>query len=249
MNDKLKIEEIKNVFGDKPFTSDDLYHFYQKYDPNLKKNTFRWRVYALKNDGVINTLKRGVYSTKSKKDFEPVVSKKLKNLFSKVQNQFPYVDMCIWETSWLNNLMVHQAFSSNIILEIDKDAAPAVFAFLQESHEDVYLNPGKYEVDNYITAGQSNIIIKNLTVTSPLQEIQNITVPTIEKIMVDLFANDEMFITYQGAELQNIYQELFISYNVNQSTLKQYAHKRHIRDKLISFLKKETNIDEDELLI
>ena len=65
MNDKLRTEEIKKVFGNKPFTSDDLYHFYQKYDPNLKKNTFRWRVYALKNDGVINTLKRGVYATKS----------------------------------------------------------------------------------------------------------------------------------------------------------------------------------------
>jgi len=249
MNDKLKIEEIKNVFGDKPFTNDDLYHFYQKYDPDLNKNTFRWRVYALKNDGVIYTLKRGVYATNRKKVVEPAVSKKLKKLFSNVQTQFPYIDMCIWETSWLNNLMVHQAFSNNIVLEIDKDAAPAVFAFLQESHKDVYLNPGKYEVDTYITAGQSNIIIKNLTVTSPLINIQNITIPTIEKIMVDLFADAELFIAYQGAELQNIFQELFRFYNVNRSTLKQYAHKRHIRDKLISFLKNEANIDEDELLM
>lgn len=249
MNDKLKIEEIKNVFGDKPFTNAELYHFYQKYDPNLNKNTFRWRVYALKNDGVINTLKRGVYATKRKKDFEPAVSRKLKNLFSKVQNKFPYIDMCIWETSWLNNFMLHQTFSSNIILEIDKEASSAVFAFLQETHKDVYLNPGKHEVEHYINAGQTNIVIKNLTITSPLQEVQNITVPTIEKIMVDLFADDELFVTYQGSELQNIYQELFMSYSVNRSTLTQYAHKRHIKDKLVSFLKEETNIGEDELLI
>ncbi|MBN2285840.1 MAG: hypothetical protein JXQ26_00295 [Tissierellales bacterium] len=249
MNDKLKIEEIKNVFDDKPFTSDDLYHFYQKYNPNLNKNTFRWRIYALKNDGVIHTLKRGVYVTKSKKDFKPVVSKKLKDLFVKVHNQFPYANMCIWETSWLNNLMLHQAFSSNIILEIDKDAASAVFAFLQESYRDVYLNLGKYKLESYSNAGQSNIVIKNLTITSPLQEVQNITVPTIEKIMVDLFVDDGLFVTYQGAELQNIYQELFMFYSVNRSKLKQYANKRHIKDKLVSFLKEETNIGEDELLI
>ena len=249
MNDKLKIEEIKKVFGDKPFTTDDLYHFYQKYDPNLNKNTFRWRIYALKNEGAINTLKRGVYATTSKKEFEPAVSKKLKNLFSKVQNQFPYVDMCIWETSWLNNLMIHQVFSNNIILEVDKEAASAVFAFLQESYKDVYLNPGKYEVEHYINAGQINIFIKNLTSTSPLQKVQNITVPTIEKIMVDLFADDELFVTYQGAELHNIYRELFVSYNVNRSKLKQYAHKRHKKDKLVSFLKEETSIGEDELLM
>lgn len=249
MNNKLKIEEIKNVFGDKPFTNKELYHFYKKYDPNLNKNTFRWRVYALKNDGAINTLKRGVYSTKSKKVFKPVVNKKLKNLFSSVQKQFPYVDMCIWESSWLNNLMLHQAFSSNIIIEVDKAAASAVFAFLQESHKEVFLNPGKYEVEHYIKAGQTNIVIKNLIITSPLQETQNIKMPTIEKIMVDLFVDDELFVTYQGAELQNIYREIFTSYSVNRSTLTQYAHKRHIKDKLVSFLIEETNIGEDELLL
>lgn len=249
MSDKLRIEEIKHTFGNKPFTSEDLYHFYQKYDPNLKKNTFRWRIYVLKNDGVINTLKRGVYSTKSKKNFEPVVSNKLRNLFSKVKNQFPYLDMCIWETSWLNKFMVHQVFSSNIILEVDKDAASAVFAFLQESQKNVFLNPGKNQVEHYISVGQTSIIIKNLTVTSPLQEVQNIIVPTAEKIMVDLFVDDELFVAYQGAELMNIYQELFNTYHINQSTLKQYAHKRHAKDKLISFLKEETGIDEDKLFI
>lgn len=236
MSNELKIEEIKNVFGDKPFTNKELYHFYQKYDPNLNKNTFRWRVYALKNYGAINTLKRGVYSTKRKKVFEPAVSKQLKNLFAKVQNQFPYVDMCIWESSWLNNLMLHQAFSSNIIIEVDKDAASAVFAFLQESHKDVYLNPKKYEVEHYISAGQTNIVIKTLTITSPLQETQNIKIPTIEKIMVDLFVDDELFVTYQGAELQNIYREVFTSYSVNRSTLTQYANKRHVKDKMDEIL-------------
>lgn len=249
MKDKLKIEVIKDVFRDKPFTSDNLYHFYQKYDPHIKQNTFRWRVYTLKNDGVIHTLKRGVYATKNKKDFEPAINKRLEILFSKVRRQFPYVDMCIWETSWLNNLMIHQAFSNNIILEIDKDAAPAVFAFLQESYKVLYLNPGKYEMENYITADQNSIIIKNLTITSPLQVKENITIPTIEKIMVDLFVDDAMFMTYQGAELQHIYQELFLSYHINRSRLMQYAHKRHKKDKLITFLKEAAKIEEDELLL
>lgn len=249
MNDKLKIEEIKSFFGNNPFTSNELYSFYEKNDPKLNRNTFRWRIHKLKNDGVIISLKRGVYTIKGKKDFEFVVSRKLENLFSRVQKRFPYVDMCIWETSLLNNFMVHQVFSSNIILEIDKDAAPAIFAFLQESYREVYLNPGKYEVETYITAGQSNIIIKNLTVTSPLRKIQDIIIPSIEKIMVDLFVDDELFAAYQGAELQNIYQELFGTFNINQSTLRQYAHKRHVKDKLISFLKEETNIDKNELLI
>jgi len=249
MNNKLRAKVIKTYFGDKPFNSDDLYNFYKNHEPDLKKTTFRWRVYALKNIGAINTLKKGVYVTTSKKNFEPVIDKKLISLFTKVRKQFPYTNMCIWETSWLNNYVVHQAFSSNIILEIERDVATAVFAYLQESYRDVYLNPGKVELENYIIPGQNNIIIKNLTMTSPLTKREDLIVPTIEKIMVDIFIDNELFVSYQGAELQNIYQEFFKTFNINQSRLRQYANKRHVRDKFISFLKKESEIGEDELLI
>ncbi|WP_313125828.1 DUF6577 family protein [Proteiniclasticum ruminis] len=249
MNDKLRAEEIKVYFGDKPFNSNDLYNFYANYEPDLKKTTFRWRVYTLKDNGVISTLKKGVYTTTRKKNFEPAIDKKLVSIFRKVKKQFPYTDMAIWDTSWLNNYMVHQKFTNNIILEVEKDAAPVVFAYLQELYRNVYLNPGKFEVEHYIVSGQKNIIIKNLMMTSPLTEREGLILPTIEKIMVDLFKDDELFAPYQGAELQNIFQEFFYTYNINQSTLRQYANKRHVRDRLIFFLEEETDIDEDKLLI
>ena len=77
MNNKLRIEEIRDVFGSKPFTSDDLYRFYQKYDPYLNMNTFRWRIYTLKKNEAIRTLKRGVYSAKNKSDFKSSVNKEI----------------------------------------------------------------------------------------------------------------------------------------------------------------------------
>jgi hypothetical protein len=249
MSNKLRAKDIKTYFGEKPFMSDDLYSFYRDREPDLKKSTFRWRVYALIKNGAINTLKKGVYIAKSKKDFEPVIDKKLIGLFKKVRKQFRYTNMCIWDTSWLNNFLVHQVFSSNIILEVEKDAATTVFAYLQESYRDVYLNPGRLEVEKYIITGQNNIIIKNLTLTSPLSKREGLVVPTIEKIMVDIFMDSGLFIAYQGAELQNIYQELFKTFKINQSTLRQYANKRHVRDRFISYLKKEAAIDEDVLLI
>lgn len=159
------------------------------------------------------------------------------------------MDMAIWDTSWLNNYIVHQTLSTNIIFEVEKVGAPGMFAYLQKLYRNVYLNPGKFEVENYIVSGQKNIIIKNLTMTSPLTEREGLIVPTIEKIMVDLFKDDELFAPYQGAELQNIFQEFFYTYNINQSTLRQYANKRHVRDRLILFLEEETDIDEDKLLI
>jgi hypothetical protein len=68
------------------------------------------------------------------------------------------------------------------------------------------------------------------------EAVKAIKIPTIEKIMVDLFVDDELFVTYQGAELQNIYREVFTSYSVNRSTLTQYANKRHVKDKMDEIL-------------
>lgn len=129
MNSKMRVDELKRKFNNKPFTSEQFYNFYLEEEPDLKNTTFRWRVHSLKNDGVIYSPKRGLYLIESKDDFKPVIDKKLYSLYKKIKNQFPYSDMCIWETTWLNKYMVHQAISNNIIVEIDKEAASATLAF------------------------------------------------------------------------------------------------------------------------
>jgi|LFRM01.1.fsa_nt_gb hypothetical protein len=249
MDGKLRANEIIAYFKDKPFKADELYQFYTDEEPELKETTFRWRVYALKNNGIINTIKKGVYATEHKNDFEPEITRSLARLFSRVKKNFPYADMAIWETSWLKNHMLHQTIGSDTILEIERDVAPAVFAYLQKSQKDVYLNPGQLEMENYIMPGRSNIIVKNLTVTSPLIERDGVIAPRIEKVMIDLFVEKDLFLTYQGAELQNMYREFFETYNINRSTLGQYANKRHVKKRFITFLKKKANIHEEDLLM
>lgn len=245
----MQIDELKKVFKNNSFTSREFYNFYLKNEPDLKKTTFRWRVHNLKNNGVIYSPKIGLYVISSKKDFKPIIDNKLYGLYKKLNNKFPYSDLCIWETNWLNNYMVHQAISNNIIIEIDKETASSALAFLQESLSNIYLNPRKYEIENYIRFGQSNIIIKNLVVDSPVEDLKNIVIPRIEKIIVDLFAEDALFVTYQGEELKNIYNGFFNQFSINQSTIKRYAARRNVADGLITFLKEETAINDDEIYI
>ncbi len=249
MSDKMRVDELKKTFKNKSFTSDELYDFYLQQVPDLKKTTFRWRVHHLKNEGIIYSPKRGLYVTESKKNFEPTIDKKLYTLYKKLKSQFPYSDMCIWETTWLNNYMVHQAMSNNIIIEIDKEAASAAFAFLQEYMNNIYLNPSKQEIERYIQTGQKNIIVKNLAIDSPVEYKGDIVIPRVEKIMVDLFVEDELYVTYQGGELKNIYAELFYNFSINQSTLKRYAMRRSAFNKLITFLKEDVAINNNELYI
>lgn len=246
---KMQIDELKKIFKNNPFTSREFYNFYLKNEPDLKKTTFRWRVHNLKNNGVIYSPKLGLYVISSKNDFKPLIDNKLYGLYKKIKNQFPYSNLCVWETNWLNNYMVHQAFSNNTIIEIDRETAPSTLAFLQESLKNIYLNPGKHEIEYYMRSGQSNIIIKNLVVESPVEDLKNIVVPRIEKIIVDLFAEDDLFVTYQGEELKNIYNGLFNEFSINQSTIKRYATRRNVADDLITFLREETSINDDEIYI
>lgn len=249
LSNKLRIDELIEAFKNKPFTSEELFRFYIEKEPDLKKTTFRWRVYILKNDGVIQSPKRGLYITESKKKFEPDIDERLYKLYKKIRNKFPYSDICIWKVTWLNNYMVHQSISNNIIVEVDKEATDSVFAFVQESNNNVYLNPGKYEIQTYILPGQNNIIIKNLVVGAPKEDKGDIVIPKIEKIIVDLFADDELYVTYQGGELKSIYEELFNNFSINQSTLYRYASRRNVKDRIITYLKEETAINPEEIYI
>ncbi|OFV72304.1 MULTISPECIES: hypothetical protein [Acetobacterium] len=53
MSDKLRTAKLIKEFGDKPFASNQLYQFYSEEEPDLKETTFRWQVYHLKKEQVI----------------------------------------------------------------------------------------------------------------------------------------------------------------------------------------------------
>lgn len=249
MSDKLRVNEVEKYFGKKLFTSEQLFQFYLEKEPDLKESTFRWRVYSLKKQNAIYSIKRGVYVTQNKKSFSPPINKRLKSLYKKIRIKFPYIEISIWDTSWLNNYMVHQPLTKNIIIEVDREAMSSVFAFLQESTKNVFLNPSKHEIETYMITGQSNIIVKNMLIESQIEIRDDVSIPKIEKIMVDLFVDDELYSMYQGGELKNIYAAFFEMFSINQSTLNRYATKRKVKERFLKFLIEETDIDKTELYI
>jgi 3-deoxy-D-manno-octulosonic acid (KDO) 8-phosphate synthase len=51
-------------------------------------------------------------------------------------------------------------------------------------------------------------------------------VPTLEKILVDIIADDALFSAQQG-ELEFIFKSAFDKYNINKSKMKRYASRRN----------------------
>lgn len=240
---KLRVEEMKERFGDVThFTYSELYEFFLEKEPGLKIGTFKWRVYHLKEKGIIRSLKRGKYIFEARKIYTPPISNKLKKIYNLQKKQFPYMSISLWDTSWLNEFMIHQTIKSNIIVEVNRDSMNSVFGVMKSKYGDVYLDPNKDEIKKYVLSSDGAYVINPLLVNSPIFLKENVFVPKIEKILVDIFVDENLFIAYQGQERVNIFENVFDNYSVNLTTLFRYASIRRIKERLISFMKTQTSI-------
>lgn len=71
---------------------------------------------------------------------------------------------------------------------------------------------------------------------SPVQKLGTLTVPLIEKILVDLFADTKLFALFQGSELEFIFSSVLEKYSVNETRMLNYAARRGKRKDLAVFI-------------
>jgi hypothetical protein len=233
----LHIEKLKGHFsGTSHFHTRDVREFYRSFDKDLKTSTINWRIHHLVNQGVLRRMGRGVFQLGKSKIFSPVLSEALKATYKKLKIKFPYAEICVWNTAFLNNMMVHQAAHFFTLVETEREVIDPVFQEVRELKQNVYLNPNRETLRDYVQGNHDAIIIKPLITESPLQEVDSIKTPSIEKILVDLFCDTDLYKTYQGAEMKNIYKEVFSRYTINEKTLLRYANRRKRKKRLIQYL-------------
>ena len=210
----------------------DLTNRIKSHFPTLKENTLQVYISRLKKSGLIANPSRGTYSSEAKPTFTPNFSEENKSLYNQIKREYPFIDICIWDTSFLNDFMVHQAFRSFKIVEVEKDAVNQVFQFLSQNNQNTYLNPKSEVFDNYINPNPNQItIVKTLKSEGPLITSSNIIVPAIEKILVDIVADAEIFSAQQD-ELDHIYKSAFQKYAINKQNLKRYASRRNRKEEI-----------------
>lgn len=77
------------------------------------------------------------------------------------------------------------------------------------------------------------IFVKNLVSEAPLQEVSGIPMPTLEKLLVDILRDSDLFYL-QGRESERIIENAFKMYSVKHSLLFRYSNRRKIKDELLS---------------
>jgi hypothetical protein len=218
------------------FTTNDVYGFFSQTQPSIKRATVNWRIYNLVQQGLLKRIGRGVYSLGKGNCFSPILTKKQKNIFTMVKKQFPLITFCCWHTSVLKEFFQHVSIYDFMLVEVERETIDAVFHFIKETNNNTFKEPSRDMMENFVLESKDAIVIKSLTSEAPLQKVDNITVPSIEKIIVDLYADSEIFFFLQGSEMLNIFTNALEKYTVNTDRLLRYAKRRNKGEELKKIL-------------
>lgn len=194
--------------------------------PSWSDNTINMYLSRLKKEGIISSPSRAIYEMDNNTPFQPNISNSLKRVFKKVKDEFPYITFCIWDTMWLHEFMRHQPFKHYVVVEVEKDASESVFTFLTEIHKNIFFKPDEEIFDRYIHNQDEVLIVKSMVSESPLIEKDKITIPALEKLLVDMIIDISLFSAQQN-EKEFIMRTVMENYTVNELKMRRYAVRRN----------------------
>ena len=142
----------------------------------------------------------------------------------------------------LASFMINLPMIDFILVDVEKVGIESVFDTLQnmELGRNILMTPSKEECKRYLW-GTNAIVVRQLIGQSPLTVVDGCVVPRIEKILVDLVGDNELFFA-SGVETYNIYEFARERINVNMSKLLRYASRRNRKNKVEEII---NSIDND----
>jgi hypothetical protein len=202
----------------------------------MLKSTVNWRVHELVNRHLLERIGKGKFRLGSGTLFIPNLHTKHFKISAAIKQKFPFTSFCIWESSNIKEFSQHISKTSFTLVDVERGAEESVYYLLKEQFTQVFLMPGKEMLNNYIYDLKQSILVRTLVSEAPYKEVKNIAVPTLEKILVDIFI-DEAFEYLGGNEMAIIFKTAFKRYTINESKLFRYATRKRKKEDIVDFLK------------
>lgn len=255
-------QDIVHIFMERfnnyeEISKEQLRTFLLEFYPTMKDTSFRWNIYKLKNDGYITKLSDQKYKVNiENKKIKYTINNQQKEIYEVVQkfnrklmvdSQFYRIDnqemlnISIWENSILNEFTSHQTLNEYIFIELNKYRIEDFFFYLKEHLKDWYITRD-YKNEQYQLESERKVIILLPLVNRAPLEKENlyqksyVTVPKIEKILVDLFHEKKLFSWYDRYTLKEIYMNVYKKFNIDFTTLLYYARNRGKKNEMIEFI-------------
>lgn len=233
---RLYIEPLNSYFKNKIlFTTQDLEKFFKEMEGDINRNTLNWRVFQLVGKGVISRIGKGQFRIGKGNAFDPEPSPLVLKLNNHLKKNFPFLKYCLWDSETIRTLSLHLPSLKLTIVDVERDGMESVFYSLQEKFKNVFLSPDHEIMDKYVINATKPIIVKALITEAPTNEINGIITGSIEKILVDVFFEEE-FKSLRGSEMVHIFNNAFEMYPINTSKLLRYSARKRKKKEMMKFL-------------
>ena len=236
--DRYYVDDLKKSFESiENIKTSDIVLFFRNYKSELTQNSINWRIHNLVQKGILERIGKGVFRVGQNRLYIPEITSKQKTIYNTISSKFPFSKFCVWNSNILNEFSHHQSNMNFILLEVEKESLQSVFYEMKKNKNDVFIEPSEGIIENYVIYQKNPVIVKTLITEAPLQEVEKVFTTTIEKLLVDIFCDKDLFFAFQGKELRTIMEEAFMKYSVNQNKIIRYANRRGKKEELINYLK------------
>lgn len=222
---KIKKSILKRFDSNTAQSSDIIKHVLSE-DKNVPPATIAWVLYNMVKKNEAFRLGRGIYSFKPKPLWNPVLSAKAAEVAGAIKEQMPYLNATITDTSVLSEFMVQQPFSFAIVVEVPMRLVDSVVQKLNSTGIEAFSWANRKLAELYAQSETIVYITKALKTTAVIPYEGNIRTSTLEKIMIDILAEPELYGQSQGTELENIYVNTSENYVLDYSQMLKYATNR-----------------------
>lgn len=230
------IQYLKSSLKDQvQFTTQELIELLSKANPEANNKTHSWRINQLKTDGLIHQIGRGLYSFDSKPEFIPVLSLKTKRLYNRVVELVPDLELVVWETPLLSDIMNKSIDKHFIFLHTNRNKLDLLHSELMNFSKPSFPNPSNEIIEKYLLPLPEAIILLPLSSQTPIVELNEFKTNTIEGLLVTA-CTLEPILKPIGIDIQQLFTLAFSKYNVNVSKLLRYAGRRDRKTEIIQIL-------------
>lgn len=155
-------------------------------------------------------------------EYRSAISPKMRKVADVLTDTFVGMDHCVTDTR------------KNLIVEVPKQRCEEVRAVLKKYYPDVALIKNAYAMMEDL---HDFILVKPLISEAPVYVEDGVSVPKLEKLLVD-HAADKEYVTLDDTDIQQEYQHAFEVYPINTSRLLRYAARKGKKEEALARIEK-----------
>ncbi len=233
----MKWYENTELESGRTYSHKSLVAILQREKPSLSTSAYCWAINVMLHDGMLSKKSYGEYSLSDGAklpEYSPDYSEIAMDLINTISRRYPYVQFTIFETALLNDFLNHMVAQNTIFIQVEKDSSVFVFRFLQEAgYKNLMYKPSLKEFNLYWA--RDSIVVTDIISEAPMRTANPHTI-TLEKMLVDMYADKLISGTYSKAECQSVFENAQECYLLDRKRMLRYARRRNKEDAIRRFL-------------